>query len=58
MCLKKSINYGLITVTFWNCFKSFACSLAFFLFYLASPKKTHKFHENEEMGVHHCAYSA
>ena len=52
------MNYGLITVTFWNCFKSFACLLSFFLFYLASPKKTHKFHENEERVVHHCTHSA
>ena len=52
------MNYGLITVTFWNHFKSFACLLAFFLFCLAYPRKTHKLHENKEIVVHHCAPSA
>lgn len=47
MCLKKSMKYSLMTVTFWNHFKSFPCFLAFFLFSLASPQETCKFPENK-----------
>lgn len=42
---------GLIIVTFWNHSKSFACLLAFFLFCLASPQETYKFHENKEIDL-------